>query len=165
MFHLPLANPADPHSLHAAILETLRSITEGERDLIANMANTASVLYHTLPDVNWVGFYCFDGTELVLGPFHGKPACIRIAMGRGVCGTAAATRTTQLVEDVELFPGHIACDAASRSELVMPMVNNDRIIGVLDLDSPRVGRFTAEDARAMESVVALLLERSFSVVA
>lgn len=139
---------------------TIASIIADERDAIANMANVASYLFHTMHDVNWVGFYRFDGTELVLGPFQGKPACIRIGMGRGVCGSAAEQRMTLLVHDVEEFPGHIACDVASRSELVVPMIYGDRLVGVLDIDSPRRSRFTDDEARLCEDVVRLLVDGS-----
>jgi GAF domain-containing protein len=163
MFDLHAPGTGSEADLSVVIPSTVRQITEGETDLIANLANTASVLFHLMPEVNWAGFYLFDGTELVLGPFHGRPACIRIAVGRGVCGTAVATRSTQLVEDVEAFPGHIACDAASRSELVVPMIHRGRIVGVLDIDSPQLARFTRRDAEMAEAVVAILLERSFGV--
>jgi L-methionine (R)-S-oxide reductase len=141
--------------VHAA----LDALTADEPDAIANMANAAALLWQYLPDLNWAGFYRLVGDELVLGPFQGKPACIRIALGRGVCGVAAATRATQIVADVHAFPGHIACDAASRSELVVPIVIGDRLIGVLDLDSPSAGRFDAVDAAACEKLVALLAPR------
>jgi L-methionine (R)-S-oxide reductase len=139
---------------------TISTIIADERDAIANMANVASYLFHSLHDVNWVGFYRFNGTELVLGPFQGKPACIRIAMGRGVCGSAAEQRMTLLVHDVTEFPGHIACDVASQSELVVPMLLGDRLVGVLDIDSPRHGRFTDDEARLCEDVVQLLVDGS-----
>jgi GAF domain-containing protein len=135
------------------------ALTAGEPDAIANMANVAALLWQYLPDLNWAGFYRLVEGELVLGPFQGKPACIRIAMGSGVCGTAAQTRETQVVADVHAFPGHIACDAASRSELVVPIVVGDRLIGVLDLDSPSAGRFDAVDAAACEKLVASLASR------
>lgn len=135
----------------------LRGLLDGERDWIANLANTAALLWMHLPDINWVGFYLMRGDELVLGPFQGKPACTRIAMGKGVCGTAAAERTTQLVEDVHQFPGHIACDAASNSEIVVPMICSGRVIGVLDIDSPVRGRFSDEDRTGLERVVKLLM--------
>jgi L-methionine (R)-S-oxide reductase len=135
------------------------ALTAGEPDPIANMANVAALLWQYLPDLNWAGFYRLVEGELVLGPFQGKPACIRIALGSGVCGTAAATRETQLVVDVDAFPGHIACDAASRAELVVPIIVGDRLIGVLDLDSPNVGRFDAVDAAACEKLVAQLASR------
>jgi L-methionine (R)-S-oxide reductase len=134
----------------------LDALTADEPDAIANMANASALIGQYLPDLNWSGFYRLVGDELVLGPFQGKAACIRIAMGRGVCGTAAATRETQLVEDVHAFPGHIACDAASRSELVVPIVVDGRLIGVLDLDSPEPARFDAEDAAGCEALMALL---------
>jgi GAF domain-containing protein len=148
--------PADlgPAQRYAALLAALDGLLAGERDRVANLANTAALLYATLPDLNWAGFYLFDGRELVVGPFQGKPACVRIALGRGVCGTAAATRATQVVADVHAFPGHIACDAASNSEIVVPLVDGARLIGVLDLDSPRPGRFTAADAAGLEAVAA-----------
>ncbi|HCB75447.1 MAG TPA: hypothetical protein DEP91_04625 [Sphingomonas bacterium] len=138
--------------LHAA----LGALTAGEPDAIANMANAAALIGQYLPDLNWSGFYRMVGGELLLGPFQGKAACIRIPLGKGVCGTAAATRETQLVEDVHAFPGHIACDAASRSELVVPIVVDGRLIGVLDLDSPEPARFDAEDAAGCEALMALL---------
>jgi GAF domain-containing protein len=143
------------HDLYAA----LDALTADEPDGIANMANAAALIWQYLPDLNWAGFYRLVDGELVLGPFQGKPACIRIALGKGVCGTAAAERTTQLVADVHAFPGHIACDAASASELVVPIVAGDRMIGVLDLDSPVAGRFDAEDAAGCEALVALLASR------
>ena len=141
--------------LHAA----LGALTQGEGDAIAHMANAAALIWQYLPDLNWAGFYRNIGGELVVGPFLGKPACIRIAFGDGVCGAAAATLETQLVEDVHAFPGHIACDAASRSELVVPIVREGRLIGVLDLDSPTPARFDAEDAAGCEALVALLGHR------
>ncbi|CAN5397038.1 GAF domain-containing protein [soil metagenome] len=143
------------HDMYAA----LDALTADEPDAIANMANAAALLWQYLPDLNWAGFYRLVGDELVLGPFQGKPACIRIALGSGVCGTAAATRATQIVADVHAFPGHIACDAASRSELVVPVIVGERLIGVLDLDSPSAGRFDAVDAAACEKLVALLAPR------
>lgn len=141
--------------LHAA----LDALTAGEPDAIANMANAAALIWQYLPDLNWAGFYRLVERELVLGPFQGKPACIRIALVAGVCGVAAASRATQLVEDVHLFPGHIACDAASRSELVVPIVHDGRLIAVLDLDSPTPARFDAADAAGCEALVALLAPR------
>jgi len=132
----------------------------GERDGIANAANLSGLLWMGLADLNWAGFYFLRGAELVLGPFQGKPACVRIAMGRGVCGTAAARRETIVVPDVEAFPGHIACDAASRSEIVVPLLANGRMIGVLDLDSPVEGRFDSEDAQGLEALAALWVAAS-----
>ncbi len=145
--------------LYRDLLAALDALTVDERDPIANMANAAALVWEYLPDLNWAGFYRAVDGELVLGPFQGKVACIRIAMGKGVCGTAAAERTTQLVADVHAFPGHIACDAASRSELVVPVVSDGRLIGVLDLDSPEPARFDAEDAAGCEALVALLASR------
>ncbi|WP_070155563.1 GAF domain-containing protein [Sphingobium phenoxybenzoativorans] len=135
------------------------AVTEGERDAIANMANLSALIWQYLPGLNWAGFYRLIGDELVLGPFQGKSACIRIAMGKGVCGTAAATRKTQCVADVHAFPGHIACDADSRSEIVVPIVHEGRLIGVLDLDSPEPARFDGEDAAALEAIVERIAPR------
>jgi L-methionine (R)-S-oxide reductase len=142
--------------LYRDLLSAIDALTAGEPDRIANMANVSAAIWQFLPDLNWAGFYRLVDGELVLGPFQGKAACIRIALGSGVCGTAAETRATQLVEDVNAFAGHIACDAASASELVVPIVHQDRLIGVLDLDSPRIGRFDAEDAAGCEAIAALL---------
>lgn len=141
--------------LHAA----LDALTAGEPDGIANMANAAALVWQYLPDLNWAGFYRTVNDGLVLGPFQGKAACIRIPFGKGVCGTAAATATTQLVADVHAFPGHIACDAASRSELVVPITREGRVIAVLDLDSPEPARFDAEDAAGCEALCARLAAR------
>lgn len=135
------------------------AVTEGESDAIANMANLSALIWQYLPGLNWAGFYRLIGDELVLGPFQGKSACIRIAMGKGVCGTAAATRKTQCVADVHAFPGHIACDADSRSEIVVPIVHEGRLIGVLDLDSPEPARFDGEDAAALEAIVERIAPR------
>jgi L-methionine (R)-S-oxide reductase len=158
MFSLP-APSADIQRLRESILQTVQHVTEAEHNLVANLANAASIMYHALPDVNWSGFYLFDGTELVLGPFHGRPACIRIALGRGVCGTAAHERRTIVVPDVEAFPGHIACDSASRSEVVVPMLRAGELLGVLDVDSPVADRFSADDVRLLEEIVAVLMSR------
>ena len=138
--------------LYAALEREVTALLAGERDLVANAANCAALLYHSLPDVNWVGFYFVRDGELVVGPFQGKPACVRIPFGKGVCGTAAVTRTTQVVADVTAFPGHIACDPASRSEVVVPLVRRGELLGVLDIDSPRSGRFTAEDRAGIETL-------------
>jgi GAF domain-containing protein len=127
-----------------------RALMEGETDRIANAANMAALVMHSLSDLNWAGFYFYDGTELVLGPFQGKPACLRIPLNKGVCGTAATTRQAQCVADVHAFPGHIACDAASRSELVIPLFHQEQLIGVWDLDSPVPARFDAEDQAGMQ---------------
>ncbi|WNO54840.1 GAF domain-containing protein [Stakelama saccharophila] len=145
--------------LYRDLTSALDALTDGEPDAIANMANAAALIWQYLPDLNWAGFYRLVGDELVLGPFQGKAACIRIALGSGVCGSAAQTRETQVVADVQAFPGHIACDAASRSELVVPIVRGGRLLGVLDLDSPHTGRFDAEDAAGCEALVAVLAPR------
>jgi L-methionine (R)-S-oxide reductase len=135
------------------------ALTDGERDGIANMANVAALMWEYLPDLNWAGFYRTIGQELVLGPFAGRPACIRIPFGQGVCGTAAAQGQTQLVEDVHAFPGHIACDAASRAELVVPVVRDGAVVAVIDLDSPTEARFDVEDAAGIEALAQLLAPR------
>jgi len=138
----------------------LRGLLAGESDPIANAANTAALLFDALPDLNWAGFYFLRGGELVVGPFQGKPACVRIALGRGVCGTAAAKRETLIVPDVNAFPGHIACDGASQSEVVVPLLAAQRLAGVLDLDSPRLARFDAVDARGLERLAELFVQAS-----
>lgn len=143
---------------YAQLLEQARALLHGERDRIANAANLSALVYHALPDLNWVGFYFFDGTELVVGPFQGLPACVRIPLDKGVCGAAARTRTTQRVEDVNAFPGHIACDSASRSELVVPLYRGDALLGVFDLDSPLPARFTVEDQHGLEAIARAFLE-------
>jgi len=158
MFALQTARAGSPADLYTELLEQSRALLEGERDSTANAANLAALVFHTLPDLNWAGFYWLRGRELVLGPFQGKPACVRIAMGRGVCGTAARERHTILVPDVNAFPGHIACDAASASEIVLPLVKGTKLIGVLDLDSPRPARFQEIDARGLEEVVRIFLD-------
>ena len=139
---------------YAQLLEQARALMHGEPDRIANAANLSALLFNSLPDLNWAGFYLYDGTELVVGPFQGLPACVRIPLDKGVCGAAARTRTTQRVEDVDAFPGHIACDSASRSELVVPLVKDGALFGVLDLDSPRTGRFDADDQAGIEAIAA-----------
>ena len=154
----PLA--ADKAEAYRDLAQQLAALIGDERDAIANAANTAALLFDLLPDLNWAGFYLLKDGELVLGPFQGKPACIRIPIGRGVCGTAAATRTSQVVADVHAFPGHIACDAASRSELVVPLLRGDTLLGVLDLDSPVPGRFDDADRVGIEAVAALWVTAS-----
>src|SRR5262249_54470879 len=150
--------PTDKRELYATLEEQARGLLHGERDLVANAANFSALIYGALPDVNWVGFYFLKDGELVVGPFQGKPACVRIALGKGVGGTAAATRQTQLVEDVHAFPGHIACDAASRSEIVVPLVTaRGELLGVLDLDSPELARFDAVDQAGLERVASVFL--------
>jgi L-methionine (R)-S-oxide reductase len=160
VFKLKSINPADKPAAYVELESQLRGLLHGETDFIANCANTSALLWHALPDLNWVGFYRLIGHELVLGPFQGKPACVRITVGRGVCGTAAATKQTQVVPDVHAFPGHIACDPASRSEIVMPLVKGGPLIGVLDLDSPSPARFDEADRAGLERLVAVLLDAS-----
>ncbi|MDC7808055.1 GAF domain-containing protein [Luteimonas sp BLCC-B24] len=143
---------------YAALTGQVRALLHGETDRIANAANLSALVYHALPDLNWVGFYLFDGTELVVGPFQGLPACVRIPLDKGVCGAAARTRQTQRVDDVHAFPGHIACDGASRSELVVPLFAGERLIGVFDLDSPVPARFDADDQAGLEAIAALYVE-------
>ena len=138
------------------IVRSAGALVEGEPDAIANMANVAALLWQFLPDINWAGFYRLIGGELVLGPFQGKAACIRIPVGQGVCGAAAAQHETQLIEDVHAFKGHIACDADSRSELVVPLLHEDRLIGVIDIDSPAASRFDADDAAGCERLAAAI---------
>ncbi|HVW70260.1 MAG TPA: GAF domain-containing protein [Steroidobacteraceae bacterium] len=141
---------------YAQLAQELGSLLGGERDLVANAANTAALIFDALPDLNWAGFYFFKDGELVVGPFQGKPACVRIALGKGVCGTAAVQRKTLVVPDVRAFAGHIACDAASLSEIVVPLIaSGGKLLGVLDIDSPRLARFDEEDARGLERLAAL----------
>jgi len=151
-----------PHKddLYPDLLVQLASVLDGEHDAIANAANTAALLYHTLPDVNWVGFYFLKDGELVLGPFQGKPACVRIPLGKGVCGAAAAGRESVVVPDVHAFPGHIACDTASRSELVVPLLKQQSLLGVLDLDSPSPARFDETDRIGCESLAAIYVAQT-----
>jgi L-methionine (R)-S-oxide reductase len=152
-------NAADKPSLYRELTEAADALTAGEPDPIANMANVAALLFEALPDLNWAGFYRNLGGELVLGPFQGRPACIRIPFGKGVCGVAAATRAPQLVDDVLAFPGHIACDAASRAELVAPILTGGALIGVLDLDSPTPARFDHEDQAGCVKLIQRLAGR------
>jgi L-methionine (R)-S-oxide reductase len=160
MFELKESTAATKADLYRELNEQLGHLLKGERDLIANAANMASLVYHTLPKLNWAGFYLFKDGELVLGPFQGKPACIRIKIGKGVCGTAAERRETVVVEDVHEFPGHIACDSASRSEIVVPILADERLVGVLDLDSPERARFDGEDRAGLERAVATFVAGS-----
>jgi L-methionine (R)-S-oxide reductase len=157
MFALKSAPAANPAERHAELAEQARALLAGERDATANAANLAALIYHSLPDLNWAGFYWMKDGELVLGPFQGKPACVRIAVGRGVCGTAVRDRKSIVVPDVNAFPGHIACDSASASEVVVPVMKEGRVLGVLDLDSPVRGRFEEADARALEALVAFFV--------
>jgi L-methionine (R)-S-oxide reductase len=143
--------------LYRELAQQLDALLTGERDAIANAANAAALLYHTLPDINWAGFYFLRGEDLVLGPFQGKPACVRIPLGKGVCGAAAVRRRSILVEDVFAFPGHIACDTASRSEIVVPLVSGPSLVGVLDIDSPSPARFDAEDQSGVEHIAAIYM--------
>ena len=154
------ANTPSKPVLYADLLAQARALLDGERDATANAANLSSLLFHSLPGINWAGFYWLKDGGLVLGPFQGKPACVRIAAGKGVCGTALAQCRTLVVDDVHAFPGHIACDSASESELVIPVMKAGRVIGVLDLDSPARARFDAEDAAGLEAIVAAFVERS-----
>ena len=151
--------------LYARLVAQSRSLLESERDLIANAANLSALLFHSLPDLNWAGFYFLKDGELVLGPFQGQPACVRIKMGQGVCGAAAGRRETIMVPNVHEFPGHIACDSASNSEIVVPIIKHDRLLGVLDLDSPVLGRFDNEDAAGLEKLIQILLDASDTTAA
>ena len=154
-----LSKPAQ----YEELVTQARSLLADETDRIANAANFSSLVFNSLDGLNWAGFYFFDGAELVVGPFQGRPACVRIALGRGVCGTAAQTRVTQVVRDVHEFPGHIACDSASQSEIVVPLVAADgTLIGVWDVDSPLVARFDAEDAKGMEALCRVFVELAWS---
>ncbi|ALR22600.1 GAF domain-containing protein [Sphingobium baderi] len=159
MFDFAPTADSDKPALYADLLSAADALTSGEADAIANMANIAALIWQWLPDLNWAGFYRMVDGELVLGPFQGKAACIRIPLGKGVCGTAAQTRQTQLVDDVHAFPGHIACDGASASEIVVPIVHQGELIGVLDLDSPLVARFDRGDAAGLEALVARIAAR------
>jgi GAF domain-containing protein len=149
--------PTSKSELYDQLAAQLSSLLAGERDLIANAANFSSLIFHSLPDLNWAGFYFAKDDELVLGPFQGKPACVRIRIGQGVCGTAAARRATTIVPNVHEFPGHIACDSASNSEIVVPLIKNDEFIGVLDLDSPVLARFDEADAAGLQRRAAILI--------
>ena len=158
-----IASPSHVSSkeaLYCELCDQARGLFAGERDGLANAANLTAMIYAALPDLNWAGFYFLRRDELVLGPFQGKAACVRIALGRGVCGAAAAQRETIVVSDVRAFPGHIACDAASQSEIVVPLLQDERLFGVLDLDSPLLGRFDAEDAAGLQALVAVFVAGS-----
>lgn len=157
-FEVKSIDTADKAAFYAELAQQVRGLLHGEQDRIANAANFAAVVWHALPRINWCGFYFFDGRELVVGPFQGKPACVRIALGRGVCGTAASTRETKVVIDVNEFPGHIACDAASRSEVVVPLVIDGELLGVWDVDSPEPGRFDDQDRIGMELICGVFLQ-------
>jgi L-methionine (R)-S-oxide reductase len=156
-FQLAEQRSISKSELYDDLASQLSSLLAGERDLVANAANFAALVFHSLPDLNWAGFYFVKAGELVLGPFQGKPACMRIAFGRGVCGAAAAKRVTTIVPNVHEFPGHIACDLESNSEIVVPLMKNERFIGVLDLDSPHLARFDEADAAGLETLLEILL--------
>jgi GAF domain-containing protein len=161
MFAAKTIETTDKPAFYAELAEQLRGLLHGEPDAIANAANMAALIYTSLPDLNWAGFYFMRAQdELVLGPFQGKPACVRIAKGRGVCGAAAESRQTQRIADVHAFPDHIACDAASRSELVVPLIKNGKVLGVLDLDAPIPSRFDADDQSGLEELAAIYLAAS-----
>src|SRR6187397_549687 len=147
----------NPATAYDELARDLAALLSGERDFIANAANTAALIYDALPGLNWAGFYLYKSGELVLGPFQGKPACVRIAIGKGVCGTAAERRETVVVEDVHAFPGHIACDSASNSEIVIPLLRGSELLGVLDLDSPLQARFGSADARGLEALAKIFI--------
>ena len=159
MYEFNVDAAAPKFQLYRELVRSADALTTGEPDAVANMANISALLWQFLPDVNWTGFYRVIGDELVLGPFQGKAACIRISLGEGVCGAAAASGETQLVADVHAFPGHIACDANSVSELVVPVIRGGRVIAVIDLDSPLAMRFDADDAAGIEALAALLSNR------
>lgn len=147
--------PSEKSELYQLLNQQAKALIEDETDLIANMANLSALLFNQLPDLNWAGFYIMRDGELVLGPFQGQVACVRIPVGKGVCGTAVATGQVQLVKDVHEFPGHIACDAASNSEIVLPLRQNGDIIAVLDIDSPSLARFDAQDQQGLEQFIAI----------
>lgn len=160
MHQTPAVRAADKPAFYAELQQQAEALLTGERDRIANAANLSALIWQALPGLNWAGFYLHDGRELVLGPFQGKPACVRIAIGRGVCGTAAQERQTVIVADVHQFPGHIACDSASNSEIVVPLLDSSRVLGVLDLDSPIFDRFDVADQRGLEALAALWVRGS-----
>jgi L-methionine (R)-S-oxide reductase len=161
MFQGKVIESASKTDFYRDLCRQLRSLLEGERDPIANAANTSALLFDLMPDINWAGFYFLrNGNELIVGPFQGKPACVRIPVGRGVCGTAVERGRSLLVEDVHAFPGHIACDAASRSELVVPLIRDSKTLGVLDLDSPIPARFDAEDLAGIEEIASIYVAAS-----
>lgn len=161
VFDVPVLSDLDKPSLYRELVTQARALMAGESDRTANAANFAALVYHAVPQLNWCGFYFYDGKELVVGPFQGKPACVRIALGKGVCGTAASTKQTQLVADVHAFPGHIACDSTSESEIVVPMFDgHGHLIGVWDVDSPLLNRFDEDDRRGMEALVEAWIEHN-----
>ena len=157
MFNTDTLTGSKPEQ-YAQLLAQARALVHGDADRIANAANLSALVYHALPQLNWVGFYFYDGKELVVGPFQGLPACVRIPLSKGVCGAAASSRRTQRIEDVDAFPGHIACDSASRSELVVPLVHNGALVGVFDIDSPVLARFDADDQLGLEAIAQVFVE-------
>jgi GAF domain-containing protein len=156
LFNIDGINKEDKESFYKDLMLYLEGLLSDEEDWLANLSNAAALLYNMMDRINWAGFYLLKGSDLVLGPFQGKPACTRIPIGKGVCGTAAEKRQVQLVEDVDRFPGHIACDPASRSEIVLPIIVDDRLLGVLDIDSPIKARFDHKDAAGLEDFVSIL---------
>lgn len=162
MFQTATIDHANKAEFYRELAQQLEALLTGESDMIANAANSSALMFQMMPELNWAGFYLLKSEgELVLGPFQGKPACVRIPVGKGVCGTAVERKSSVLVEDVHAFPGHIACDAASRSELVVPLIHEGRVIGVIDLDSPVPSRFDAEDQAGIEKLAAIFIAASF----
>lgn len=161
-FELKTPTDVPKAEFYRSLVEQAHALLAGESDMVANAANLSALVFHTLPELNWAGFYFLRGGELVVGPFQGKPACVRIRLGNGVCGTAAREQRTIVVASVHQFPGHIACDPASQSEIVVPLLKDGQLLGVLDLDSPIPNRFDAEDAAGLEGLAALLLAGSQS---
>jgi GAF domain-containing protein len=155
-----MSTPDAKRASYELLVAQVRSVLDGERDWLANLAQFSALAYQSVPDLNWAGFYLARGEELVVGPFQGKVACVRLQLGRGVCGTAAQQRTTVIVPDVEKFPGHVACDHASRSEIVVPLIKAGKLIGVLDVDSPLLARFDAKDALGLETIADIFLLHS-----
>lgn len=160
MFEASAIEAHNKTDFYRQLCQQAQALLAGEHDRIANAANLAALIFHALPDINWAGFYFYDGKELVVGPFQGQPACIRIPLGQGVCGTSAAERRSIVVEDVNEFDGHIACDVASRSEVVAPLYQGDKLVGVLDIDSPSLARFDDEDRKGVEKLAAIFLAAS-----
>jgi len=162
MFQTATIDHANKAEFYRELAQQLEALLTGESDMIANAANTSALMFQMMPELNWAGFYMLKSEgELVLGPFQGKPACVRIPVGKGVCGTAVERKSSVVVEDVHAFPGHIACDAASRSELVVPLIHEGRVLGVIDLDSPVPSRFDAEDQTGIEKLAAIFIAASF----
>lgn len=158
MHQVDMNYPAQKEQMYELLTKQVEAILEGESDVIANLSNVSALLNEALSDINWVGFYLMKNDELILGPFQGKLACVHIKIGKGVCGTAVATKRTQLVENVHEFPGHIACDCRSNSEIVVPIVINEKVFGVLDVDSPLIGRFDQTDLYYLEKIIEIIIE-------